>query len=107
MDIAYDYDESRRFRVNIFMSRGKVSYACRLITSEIKRFDDLHVPDLLGDVALAANGLILFAGVTGSGRLSIGSGPLRAAAAAIGSNGLLCTTASTRCCSVALTGVAL
>lgn len=68
MDIAYDYDESRRFRVNIFMSRGKVSYACRLITSEIKRFDDLHVPDLLGDVALAANGLILFAGVTGSGK---------------------------------------
>jgi twitching motility protein PilT len=54
--------------VNIFMSRGKVSYACRLITSEIKRFDDLHVPDMLGDIALAANGLILFAGVTGSGK---------------------------------------
>jgi len=68
MDIAYDYDDDHRFRVNIFMSRGKVSYACRLITSEIKRFDDLHVPDLLGEVALAANGLILFAGVTGSGK---------------------------------------
>ena len=68
MDIAYDYDDDHRFRVNIFMSRGKVSYACRLITSEIKRFEDLHVPDLLGDIALAANGLILFAGVTGSGK---------------------------------------
>jgi twitching motility protein PilT len=68
MDIAYDYDDDNRFRVNIFMSRGKVSYACRLITSEIKRFDDLHVPDMLGNIALAANGLILFAGVTGSGK---------------------------------------
>ena len=68
MDIAYEYDDTHRFRVNIFMSRGKVSYACRLITAEIKRFEDLHVPELLGDIALAANGLILFAGVTGSGK---------------------------------------
>jgi twitching motility protein PilT len=68
IDIAYDYDDDHRFRVNIFMSRGKVSYACRLITSEIKRFDDLHIPEMLGDIALAANGLILFAGVTGSGK---------------------------------------
>jgi twitching motility protein PilT len=68
MDIAYEYDDTHRFRVNIFMSRGKVSYACRLITAEIKRFDDLHVPEILGDISLAANGLILFAGVTGSGK---------------------------------------
>ncbi len=68
MDIAYDYDETHRFRVNIFMSRGKVSYACRLITSDIKRFEELHVPPSLGDIALSANGLILFAGVTGSGK---------------------------------------
>ncbi|MCH2135839.1 MAG: PilT/PilU family type 4a pilus ATPase [Phycisphaerales bacterium] len=68
MDIAYDYDEDRRFRVNVFMSRGKVSFACRLITSDVKTFNDLHVPEVLGDVAMAANGLILFAGVTGSGK---------------------------------------
>ncbi|MCH2134381.1 MAG: PilT/PilU family type 4a pilus ATPase [Phycisphaerales bacterium] len=68
MDIAYDYDEDRRFRVNIFMTRGKVSYACRLITSDIKTFEDLHIPDVLGPVAMSANGLILFAGVTGSGK---------------------------------------
>ncbi|MCH2137460.1 MAG: PilT/PilU family type 4a pilus ATPase [Phycisphaerales bacterium] len=68
MDIAYDYDEDRRFRVNVFMSRGKVSFACRLITSDVKTFSDLHVPEILGDVAMAANGLILFAGVTGSGK---------------------------------------
>lgn len=68
LDIAYEYDEDCRFRVNVFMSRGKVSFACRLITSDVKTFTDLHIPDVLGQVAMAANGLILFAGVTGSGK---------------------------------------
>ena len=68
VDIAYDYDEDHRFRVNIFMARGKPSLACRLITSNILTFEQLHLPELLGDVAMRANGLILFAGVTGSGK---------------------------------------
>jgi len=68
MDFAYDYDEDNRFRVNIFMARGKPSLAARLITSKIKRFEDLHLPDTLGQIALSAQGLILFAGVTGSGK---------------------------------------
>jgi twitching motility protein PilT len=68
IDFAYDYDDDNRFRVNMFMARGKPSLAARLITSEIKRFEDLHLPPLLGEVALSAQGLILFAGVTGSGK---------------------------------------
>ena len=67
-DFAYDYDDDNRFRVNLFMARGKPSLACRLITSEIKTFENLHLPQILGDVALTASGLILFAGVTGSGK---------------------------------------
>ena len=68
IDLAYDYDEDHRFRVNMFMARGKPSLACRLITSNIMTFEQLHLPELLGDVAMSANGLILFAGVTGSGK---------------------------------------
>jgi twitching motility protein PilT len=68
LDIAYEYDDERRFRVNVFMSRGKVSYACRLITADVKTFSDLHIPEILGQISMAANGLILFAGVTGSGK---------------------------------------
>lgn len=67
-DLAYNYDEDRRFRVNIFMTRGKVSLACRLITSNIMTFEQLNIPEILGPVAMSANGLILFAGVTGSGK---------------------------------------
>lgn len=68
LDVAYEFDEDCRFRVNVFMSRGKVSFACRLITSDVKSFEQLHVPDVLGEVAMSASGLILFAGVTGSGK---------------------------------------
>lgn len=67
-DFAYDFDENNRFRVNIFMARGKPSLAARLITSNIKTFESLYLPQILGDVALSASGLILFAGVTGSGK---------------------------------------
>ncbi len=68
IDLAYDYDEDNRFRINMFMARGKPSLACRLITSDIMTFEQLHLPELLGEVAMSANGLILFAGVTGSGK---------------------------------------
>ena len=68
IDFAYDYDEDNRFRVNLFMARGKPSLACRLITSKILPFEKLYLPDILGDVALSAQGLVLFAGVTGSGK---------------------------------------
>jgi twitching motility protein PilT len=68
IDFAYDYDDRNRFRVNLFMARGKPSFAARLITSNIKRFEDLYLPPILGDVAMSAQGLILFSGVTGSGK---------------------------------------
>ena len=78
IDFAYDYrkagDEDgstqRRFRVNLFMARGNPSLAARLITSQIKKFEELYLPPILGDVAMAAQGLILFSGVTGSGNQS-------------------------------------
>jgi twitching motility protein PilT len=68
IDFAYDYDPRSRFRVNLFMARGKPAVAARLITGNIKRFEDLYLPQTLGDIAMSAQGLILFSGVTGSGK---------------------------------------
>jgi twitching motility protein PilT len=76
IDFAYDYAKdgdtegatNRRFRVNMFMARGRPSLAARLITSQIKRFEELYLPPILGDISMAAQGLILFSGVTGSGK---------------------------------------
>ncbi|RMH30101.1 MAG: PilT/PilU family type 4a pilus ATPase [Planctomycetota bacterium] len=68
VDFAYDYDERNRFRVNLFQARGKLSCACRLITSDIKRFEDLHLPPVMAEIAMQPQGIVLLAGVTGSGK---------------------------------------
>ncbi len=68
VDFALDYDEDHRFRINLFMARGRPSMAARLITSNIKSFEDLHLKPILEEVCMSAQGLILFSGVTGSGK---------------------------------------
>ena len=68
VDFAYDYDDDNRFRINLFMARGKPSMACRLITSNIKTFEGLGLKPILGEIAMSAQGLVMFAGVTGSGK---------------------------------------
>jgi len=68
VDFAYDYDDNNRFRVNLFQARGKLSVAARLITSNIRRFDQLFLPPIMSDIALQPNGIVLLCGVTGSGK---------------------------------------
>ncbi len=68
VDFAYDYDENNRFRVNLFQARGKISVAARLITSKIRRFEELYLPPAMSDIAMQPNGIVLLSGVTGSGK---------------------------------------
>jgi twitching motility protein PilT len=68
VDFAYDYDEHHRFRVNLFQARGKLSVAARLITSTIRRFEELHLPAIMGEIAMQPQGIVLLSGVTGSGK---------------------------------------
>jgi twitching motility protein PilT len=68
VDFAYDYDESNRFRVNLFQARGKLAVAARLITSKIRRFDELYLPPIMTDIAMQPQGIVLLCGVTGSGK---------------------------------------
>jgi twitching motility protein PilU len=57
-----------RFRVNVFMQQQRVGMVLRTINTEIPRFDDLHLPKVLSDIALTKRGLVLFVGGTGSGK---------------------------------------
>jgi twitching motility protein PilT len=68
VDFAYDYDAGNRFRVNLFQARGKLSVAARLVTSNIKRFEDLHLPPSMAEISMQPQGIVLLAGVTGSGK---------------------------------------
>ncbi|MBL8887470.1 MAG: PilT/PilU family type 4a pilus ATPase [Phycisphaerales bacterium] len=68
VDFAYDYDAKNRFRVNLFQARGKLSVAARLITSKIRKFEDLYLPQIMADVSMQPQGIVLLCGVTGSGK---------------------------------------
>lgn len=68
VDFAYDYDESSRFRMNLFKARGHISLAARLITSNILPFEKLHLPEAMGRIAMQPQGIVLLSGVTGSGK---------------------------------------
>src|SRR5690606_16951382 len=56
-DFAYDYDETTRFRVNLFQARGKLAVAARRISSEIRRFEELHLPPIMSEIAMQPQGL--------------------------------------------------
>lgn len=57
-----------RFRVNVFMQLGRVGVVIRTIQSRIPTLEELHLPLALTDLALAARGLVLVVGATGSGK---------------------------------------
>lgn len=68
IDIGYDFNEDNRFRVNIFRARGHVALAARRVSSEILGYDALRLPASLGKIADLHQGLVLLAGITGSGK---------------------------------------
>ncbi|MCC6971116.1 MAG: PilT/PilU family type 4a pilus ATPase [Phycisphaerales bacterium] len=68
VDFAYDFEKGVRFRVNLFMAKGRLSIAARLITSKIRRFDELYLPPIMSEIAMQPQGIVLLCGVTGSGK---------------------------------------
>jgi twitching motility protein PilU len=68
MNLAISISGIGRFRVNIFKQRNEVSIVARNIKTDIPKFDDLKLPEILKDVVMVKRGLVLFVGGTGSGK---------------------------------------
>ena len=68
IDIAYAITKTERFRVNIYRQRGQISIAARRINPEIPTFEALNLPEVFPKIAEKEQGLILMAGITGSGK---------------------------------------
>ncbi len=68
VDFAYQMEGGDRFRINVFRQRGKTSVAARRVPREIKTYKELNLPDSVSDLAKLHQGLVLFAGITGSGK---------------------------------------
>jgi len=68
LDLSFGVKGLSRFRANIFMQRGAVSGAFRTIPFNIRTFNELGLPLIIGELAKKPRGLILVTGPTGSGK---------------------------------------
>ncbi|MCL4155789.1 UNVERIFIED_CONTAM: hypothetical protein GTU68_045584 [Idotea baltica] len=57
-----------RFRVNALVQRGSAGLVVRIIPNEIPTFEDLHLPEIMNQIAMTKRGLVIFVGGTGSGK---------------------------------------
>lgn len=67
-DASYSLSNGGRFRVSIFRQRGHFGIIMRVIPLNIGTFQELNLPQVLGEIAQAPNGLVLVTGPTGNGK---------------------------------------
>jgi len=67
-DFACTLPEIGRVRVNVHRQRGSLAAAFRFFTTEIRTFEELHLPAKLAELADLPRGLVLVTGATGSGK---------------------------------------
>jgi twitching motility protein PilT len=70
-DFAYTVEcdgQRRRFRVNLLRQLGHIGLVARLVNNFVPDFAGLHLPPILEELCKFDQGMILLAGVTGSGK---------------------------------------
>lgn len=70
LDLSFGVKGLCRFRANVFMQRGAVAGAFRMIPFKMRTFRELGLPPIISDLAKKPRGLILVTGPTGSGKSS-------------------------------------
>jgi len=68
LDFSHAIPKVGRFRVNVYMQRGAVGAAFRLVPRRIPSFHELGLPSCVQKLAERSSGLILVTGPTGSGK---------------------------------------
>ena len=68
VDFSYALPGGTRFRVNVFYHLERLSAALRLITSEIKTIEELHLPPQVLHFAELKQGFVLVVGPAGHGK---------------------------------------
>ncbi|MBI3998011.1 MAG: PilT/PilU family type 4a pilus ATPase, partial [Armatimonadetes bacterium] len=67
-DVAYTTPALGRFRMNVYLQRGSPAVVIRRVKSRVPSFEDLRLPPVVAQLALAPRGLVLVTGQTGSGK---------------------------------------
>ncbi|HBB40393.1 MAG: type IV pili twitching motility protein PilT [Nitrospirae bacterium CG18_big_fil_WC_8_21_14_2_50_70_55] len=68
LDVSFGIKGLSRFRTNVFVQRGAVAAAIRVIPHEILSFEDLGLPAIVKELSEKPRGLVLVTGPTGSGK---------------------------------------
>ena len=68
LDCSYGLEGIARFRMNIFLDRGKISCVMRALNTEIPSFSQIGLPDSVQQLLSRPRGLMLVTGPTGSGK---------------------------------------
>jgi twitching motility protein PilT len=68
LDLSFGVKGLSRFRGNVFIQRGAVAAAFRVIPYKILSFEELGLPPVVKELAAKPRGLILVTGPTGSGK---------------------------------------
>ncbi len=67
-DIAYMSPALGRFRANVYVQRGSPAVVIRRVKMRIPSFEELRLPPVVAQLALAPRGLVLVVGQTGAGK---------------------------------------
>jgi len=68
LDFSFGIRGVARFRCNVFNQRGAVAAVYRVISDQIKPFDELGLPPVISTLSERPRGLVLITGPTGSGK---------------------------------------
>jgi len=68
LDLSFGLKGMSRFRANVFVQRGAVAAAIRVIPTQIKSLEELGLPPVVSELIKRPRGLILVTGPTGSGK---------------------------------------
>jgi twitching motility protein PilT len=68
LDFSYAAPGLSRFRCSAYQHLGAAGIAMRIVKDKIPTIQELHLPNVVADIALAGRGLTLLTGTTGSGK---------------------------------------
>ncbi|MFH2062850.1 MAG: PilT/PilU family type 4a pilus ATPase [bacterium] len=68
LDVAYQIESGKRFRVNLHWEKGNVAMAARVIPADIPQMEDLDLTPVVSEMVSYPHGLVLLTGPTGAGK---------------------------------------
>ena len=67
-DFSFYMQDVARFRANAYHQRGSTGAVVRIVAFHIPKYQDVHIPDAIMELADAKSGLIVICGPAGSGK---------------------------------------